>query len=200
MKYSTTTCPCCEVRWNVVPESRGRVKSGALCDCPVEGPAVVAVVLLEGVLRLAARTTAMNPTRSASVTASTAMRANSLRRRKRRVDRDAIGFRGCAGVAPPVARGRLRNADGDEWAMGVSFLSSRPAARCPDQVPRSGLIAHTRCVLLFPSPSRQHKRHPTRVAWPGGLSLSETPRQARTLIFPPPEAVAWSTGRVFARG
>src|SRR6266849_6410278 len=47
-------------------------------------------------------------------------------------ERDAVGFRYCAGVPAPVVPGRLRDAGGDECAMVVSFplyLSSAPMGR-----------------------------------------------------------------------
>src|SRR6266516_304195 len=120
IKYSTTGCPSLAARWNDVPTSVGSVKSGAEEVPPDEALVVVAVALLEGVLRLAARTKAMIPTRSASVTASTAMRGSSLRRgERRRALRAAVCGRFCAGVPAPIVLGRLR--DGDEWAMNVSF-------------------------------------------------------------------------------
>jgi hypothetical protein len=96
IKKRTTTCPCRLARWNVVPEIRGKVKSGAgEARLVVEEPVVSVLVVLETLLAgtvvlVVACTRAKNPTRSASVTARTMRRGSTLRRGGRGVERDAL--------------------------------------------------------------------------------------------------------------
>ena len=157
------------------------------------------------------RATAMIPTRSARVTESPAMRGSSLRRGRRRPERDAVGFRCCAGVAPPVVSGRLRDANGDEWAMGVSFpflssssLSCTSSRYCGWLVSQTGgyprvSCSHAPCLALS-VPVRQARvsPHACCVAWES-LCQMNSARCARS-SFPILVPLHGQTGKCLPKG